>query len=141
MFKKIRFRNTMFSQFFVALASQNGSKIQTFLTLFENFDFVKILTKHWLCAEKSRFRLLKIVKKSIQQRARQGHREKPPKNRFLLPFGLPKTSQNLAKTSLGREHMGSRTKLVSRRHANRAKIVGSQRASAFVKRLKGNAYD
>ena len=125
MFEKIRFRNTMFSRFFVALASQNGSKIQVFLTFFEKFDLVKILTKHWLCAEKSRFRLLKIVKKSIQQRARQGHREKPPKNRFLLPFGFPKTSQNLAKTSLGREQMGSRTKLVSRRYATRAEVVAN----------------
>ena len=115
----------MFSQFFVALASQNGSKIQIFSNFFEKFDLVKTLTKHWLCAEKSRFRLLKIVKKSIQQRARQGHREKPPKNRFLLPFGLPKTSQNLAKTSLGRKHMGSQTEFVSRRYAPRAETVAS----------------
>ena len=141
MFEKIRFCNTMFSQFFVALASQNGSKIQIFSNFFEKFDLVKTLTKHWLCAEKSRFRLLKIVKKSIQQRARQGHREKPPKNRFLLPFGPPKTSQNRTKTSLGREQMGARTKLVSRRYGTRAQVVGNQRDPAFVKRPKGYAYD
>ena len=113
----------MFSQFFVALASQNGSQIRFFTSFFENVDLVKILTKHWLCAEKSRFRLLKIARKSIQQRARQGHREKPPKNRFLLPFGPPKTSQNLSKIGLGREQMGSRTKLVPRRYGTRARVV------------------
>ena len=141
MFEKIIFINITFSRFFVALASQNRSNIQIFSSYSENLDSVKILTKHWLCAEKSRFRLLKIVKKSIQQRARQGHREKPPKNRFLLPFGPPKTSQNLAKTSLGREQTGSRTELVLRSHAPRAEIVAKQRGAAFVKRLKGYAYD
>ena len=77
----------------------------------------------------------------IQQRARQGHRKKPPKNRFLLPFVVPKTSQNLAKTSLGREQMGSRTKLVSRRYGTRAQVVGNQRDPGFVGYPNGYAYD
>ena len=141
MFEKIIFFNTRFSRFFFALASQNGSEIQIFSSFSENVDLVKILTKHWLCAEKSRCGLSKITKKSIQPRARQRHREKPPKNQFLLPFGFPKTSQNLSKIRLGREQMGSRTKLVSRRYGNRAQIVGSQRNPAFVKRLNGYAYD
>ena len=72
----------MFSQFFVALASQNESQIRVFTNFFENVDLVKILTKHWLCAEKSRCGLSKITKKSIQQRARRRHREKPPKDGF-----------------------------------------------------------
>ena len=55
MFEKIIFFNTMFSQFFVALASPNGSQICFSTSFFENVDLVKILTKHWLCAEKSRF--------------------------------------------------------------------------------------
>ena len=83
----------------------------------------------------------KIDKKSIQQRARQGHREKLPKNSFLPPFGLPKTSQNLAKTSLGREQMGSRTKLVSRSHGNRAEVVAKQRAMQLLDCENGFAYD
>ena len=51
----------MFSRFFVALASQNGPQIQIFSSFSENLDLVKILTKHWLCAEKSRFGLEKII--------------------------------------------------------------------------------
>ena len=82
MFEKIIFFNTMLSRFFVALASQNGPRIQIFSSFSENLDLVKILTKHWLCAEKSRFGLEKIIKKTIQQRARRKHREKPPKYRF-----------------------------------------------------------
>ena len=82
MFEKIIFFNIMFSRLFVALASQNISKIQIFSSFSENLDLVKILTKHWLCAEKSRFGLEKIILKTFQQRARRKHREKPPKYRF-----------------------------------------------------------
>ena len=93
----------MFSQFFVALASQNGSQIRFFESFFENVDLLKILTKHWLCAEKSRFGLKKIIKEPIQQRAQRRHREKPPRYGFLPPFGPPKTSPKPSKTQLRRE--------------------------------------
>ena len=53
-----------------------------FFSFFEKFDFGKILTKRWLCAEKSKFRLLTIAKKSIQQRAWRRHRKRLPENRL-----------------------------------------------------------
>ena len=59
MFERMIFFNATFSKFFVALASQNGSQMCFFTSFFENVGLVKIRTKHWLCAEKSRFRHLK----------------------------------------------------------------------------------
>ena len=103
MFERMIFFNAMFSQFFVALASQNGSQIRFFTSFFENVDLVKILTKHWLCAEKSRFGLRKIIKEPIQQRAQRRHREKPPRYGFLLPFGAPIPSPKPSKIQLGHE--------------------------------------
>ena len=107
MFEKIIIFNTMFSRFFVALASQNGPQIQIFSSFSENLDLVKILTKQWLCAEKSRFGLEKITKNSIRQRALRKSRERLPKNRFELPFGPPNTSPKPSKIDAGREGMES----------------------------------
>ena len=141
MFEKIIFFNIMFSRFFIALASQNGSKIQNFFKLFRKPRLGENPYKTLVVRRKIKIRTLKNQQTSIQQRARQRHREKHPKKRCLLPFGLPKTSQNLSKIGLGREQMGSRTKLVSRRYGNRAQVVEKQRGPAFVKRPKGYAYD
>ena len=103
MFERMIFFNAAFSQFFVALASQNGFQTRFLTSFFENVDVAKILTKHWLCAEKSRFGLKKIIKETIQQRAQRRHREKLPRYVFLPPFGPPKASPKPSKTQLRRE--------------------------------------
>ena len=82
MFERIIFFYTTFSRFVVALASQDGFQIRFFNSFFENVGLVKIRTKHWLCAEISRFVLKKITGKSIQQRAQRRYREKRLKYRF-----------------------------------------------------------
>ena len=55
MLKKHMFFNTIFSRFFSVWTSKTTPKSSIFSIFFENVDFAKILTKHWLCAQKSRF--------------------------------------------------------------------------------------
>ena len=67
--------------------------------------------------------------------------KKTLQSQFWRPFSLRKASQNCLKIEPGRKKIGSQTTCVSRRYVTRARVVGSQRASAFVKRPKGYAYD
>ena len=54
----------IFSRFFVVLAAKSHPKSSLLENVFKNVDFLKILTKHWLCAQKSRFELKKNQKNS-----------------------------------------------------------------------------
>ena len=51
--------NIIFSRLFFASTSQIDLQIEFFSIFFENVLFAKILAKHWLCAQKSRFGLPK----------------------------------------------------------------------------------
>ena len=79
MFEKIIFFSIMFSHFFVALASQNGSQIRFFTSFFENVDLVKILTKHWLCAENQGSDFKKSTKNQFNNALGEGIAKNLPK--------------------------------------------------------------
>ena len=83
----------------------------------------------------------KIHAKSMPKRDRKKHRKKTSQNRFWRQFWLPKASKNPPQNLQNRSAKPRRAKLVSRRYANRAEVVGKQRDPAFVKRPYGYAYD
>ena len=106
--------NTIFSRFFIVLASENVSKIEVFShffrrrRLFENQQ--KPLKKTIIFIDFSGSAPPKIHPTSIPKRARKKHRKTFPKNRFWLPFWppkiLPKSTQhrkNSKKVAFGKK--------------------------------------
>ena len=65
-----------------------------FPIFFENADFVKILTKHWLCAQKSRFGLRKITQNLQKIDAEITIEKNIEKNLENIDFGLHFGSKN-----------------------------------------------
>ena len=55
--KMFCFFTSIFRRFFIDLATQTTPKPAFFESFFENVDFAKILAKHRLCTQKSRFKL------------------------------------------------------------------------------------
>ena len=72
---------------------KSTSKSIFFSIIFESFDFAKILTKHWLCAQKSRFELKKKQEKLPKNRSRNAFEKSIAKNcqkiDLRVHFGLP----------------------------------------------------
>ena len=65
------------------------------------------------------------------------HQKNTSSESILTSILTSETFQNRSKIDQGREKTEVWTKLVSRRYANRAELVASQRASAFVERPTG----
>ena len=72
-----------------------------FRPFFQNVDFTKIITKHWLCAQKSRLGLRKITKNLQKIDAEITIEKNIEKNLskidFGLHFGLPKPPKTVPK--------------------------------------------
>ena len=141
MFEKITFCNTMLSRFFAVLASLNGSQIKFFPNFFGNITLAKSL-QNTGCAQKNQSSDFKKSQKNRFNNALgEGIAKNFPNIDFNFHLDLSKPSPCPSKVDSGREQMGSRTHLVSRRYGPRARVVASQRDPAFVKRPKGYAYD
>ena len=96
-----------------------------FNAFFENVDFVKIIVFPEENCYFSGFEPPRIHPKSMLKHARKKHRLKPSQKSifgsFWPPKNLPKSTKNRKNPSKKRP----KTKLVSRRYAPRAEIVGS----------------
>ena len=133
--------NTICLRLFFASTPKTTSKSSFFSIFFENVDFEKILTKHWLCAQKSRFGLQKNKENQQKNEAKTRSRKTSKKNLPKIDFGLHFGSPNPPKTARKATWNGGKTKPVSRRYGNRQQIVGRRRESEVLDCLAGQGYD
>ena len=95
--KKTCFSTTLFLDFSSLWPSKINPKSSCFRIFFENVDFAKILTKHWLCAQDSRFGFQKRRKQSPKHRFKVALEKSIAKNVPKIDFGLHFGLQNLSK--------------------------------------------
>ena len=125
MLKKNMFLRAILHRILAFLPLKMEPTSMLFNTFFENVDFVKIIV---FPKENCYFSGLgppKIHPKSMPKRARKKHGQKPPQKSIFRPFWPPK---NLPKSTKNRKNSSKKrlkTKLVSRRYATRAQVVGS----------------
>ena len=138
MSKKHTFFNTIFSRFFVVLASESDSKIDVFSNFFQKRRFYEICSFPIGKSLILRSRALKNPPKiDAKTHSKKASKKNLPKIDFGLPFGLPKPPQTLPKS----KNLGSRTKPVLRRYGNRPEVVGNQRELRLLDCETGFAYD
>ena len=126
MLKKHMLCNIICSRFFVALASENDSKIQLFFGTFSKTSILRKCSETLAVRTKIKVRSLqkrkKITKKSIPKRTRKKHRKKASQKSILAsiltseilqkpPKSLPKATQNEAGFATLWNSPGSRRKL------------------------------
>ena len=95
--------NTIFYRFLVVLTVQNEPRIQLFSIFFEHVDLVKILTKHWLCARKSRFGLEKKEEKIAKHRFQHALEKNTAENFSKFDFGFHLDPPNPSKITAERQ--------------------------------------
>ena len=90
------------------------SKSSFFHYFFENVDFVKIITKHWLCAQKSRFGFEKNTKNLKKIDAEITIEKNIEKNIEKIDFGLHFGSKNPPKIHQKSKKVASEDELKKR---------------------------
>ena len=125
MLKKHMLCNIICSRFFVALASENNSKIQLFFGTFSKTSILRKCSETLAVRTKIKVRSLqkrkKITKKSIPKRTRKKHRKKASQKSILASIltseilqkpskSLPKATQNEAGSATLCKSHGSRRK-------------------------------